>query len=248
MGDLERAARPRVADLRRARLARGLEGRHRRDAAQQPARVRRLRPRCRLSRRGAVLDLPDRLARADRLPGGRCRCHRCDHRELAARPPRRGEGGGRRHRARHRRGRRRGGPDARRVDGGEPRLRPRPDLVGDRARRPADPDLHLGDDGAAEGRSAVAPQPSLARLRRRGDDPAARERRQGDLVAAGRPHRRARRQLLPAGRLRALDHGLPRPAQDHRVPARRQADLVLRRAANLGEGEVGDRGPAREPA
>ena len=40
-------------------------------------------------------------------------------------------------------------------------------------------------------------------------------------------------------------HDLPRPAQDRRVPAAGEADLVLRRAADLGEAEGRARGAAR---
>ena len=52
------------------------EGRHRRADAQQPPRVHPLRPRRRLARRRPVLDLPDLLARADRLRRRRRRARR----------------------------------------------------------------------------------------------------------------------------------------------------------------------------
>ena len=90
-----------------------------------------------------------------------------------------------------------------------------------RARRPADPDLHLGHDRAPEGRAAHPPQPDGADHQRRGHHRDPRARRQDHLLAARRPHRRARRPLLPAGDQRALGAHLPRPAQDRRVPARR---------------------------
>ena len=41
---------------------------------------------------------------------------------------------------------------------------------------------------------------------------------------------------------------LPRPAPDHRVPAEGAADLVLRRAADLGEAQGRPRGDARQAA
>ena len=44
------------------------------------------------------------------------------------------------------------------------------------------------------------------------------------------------------------DHDLPRPAQDHRVPAAGAPDLVLRRAADLGEAEGRRSRPARRAA
>ena len=44
---------------------------------------------------------------------------------------------------------------------------------------------------------------------------------EGDLLAAGRAHRRARRQLLPAGDPGLLGHGLPRPAHRSSSSCRR---------------------------
>ena len=115
-----------------------------------------------------------------------------------------------------------------------------------RARRPADPDLHLRHHRAAEGRPAHPPQPDDADRRRRGHRRLPRARRQGDLLAARRAHRRARRPLLPARGPRPDGDDLPRPAQDHRVPAEGAADLVLRGAADLGEAEGRAGGEARQ--
>src|SRR5919106_1662428 len=87
-----------------------------------------------------------------------------------------------------------------------------------------------------------------ARVQRRGHDHAAGARRKGDLVAARGPHRRARRALLPAGQPRAVGDDLPRPAKDRRVPAPGAADVVLRRAADLGEAQGRARGDGRQHA
>ena len=62
-------------------------------------------------------------------------------------------------------------------------------------------------------------------------------RGEGDLVAAGRAHRRADGAPLSADRSRDDDHLLPEPPRDRRLPARRPADLVLRRPADLGEAQ-----------
>ena len=108
-------------------------------------------------------------------------------------------------------------------------------------RRPRDADLHVGHDRAAEGRPAFAPRDHVLRARRSGGDPD-RRRRTRDLVAAGRPHRRADGPSLHPGDLRGDDHDLPRPARDPQLPAAGAPDLVLRGAADLGEaqGRPGD--------
>ena len=53
----------------------------------------------------------------------------------------------------------------------------------------------------------------------------------------GGAHRRADGAPLPADRARDDDHLLSGPARDRRLPARRPADLVLRRPADLGEAQ-----------
>ncbi len=71
-------------------------------------------------------------------------------------------------------------------------------------------------------------------------------------MAAGSAHRRAQRPPLPADRVRSADHLLRRSAPGAVVPARSAPELVLCRAAHLGEAEGGprddDRGPARAAA
>ena len=64
-----------------------------------------------------------------------------------------------------------------------------------------------------------------------------RRRRRDHLLAARGSHRRARRPLLRARLQGFVDHDLPRPAPDHRVPSAGTACLVLRRPADLGEAE-----------
>ena len=104
-------------------------------------------------------------------------------------------------------------------------------------------DLHLGHDGAAQGRPARAPQPHGHGQGGRRRPPLPR-RLEGHLVAAGRAHRRAQRAPLPADRLRDDDHDVPEPARDRRLPAGRQADVVLRGAAHLREAQGRARGPS----
>ena len=112
------------------------------------------------------------------------------------------------------------------------------------ARRHPHADLHQRHDRAAEGRPDRPPQPDGGGRRRR----AARRlpgRLARDQLAAQRPRRRAHRAPLPADRLRDDDHHLPRPAPDRRLPAGGQADLVLRRAARVGEAQGRRGGQAR---
>ena len=99
-----------------------------------------------------------------------------------------------------------------------------------------------GTTGPPKGVQLVAPQPDDGGAVGRGADPVPR-RLTGHLVAAGRPHRRADGAPLPAGRLRDDDHLLPEPARGGRVPAGGQADVVLRRAAHLGEAQGRSRSP-----
>ena len=75
-----------------------------------------------------------------------------------------------------------------------------------------------------------------------------RARRQGDLLAAGRARRRAKRALLPAGHQGALGHRLLGSSPDRRVPTEGEPDLVLRGAADLREAQGRARGDARRPA
>ena len=124
---------------------------------------------------------------------------------------------------------------------GRPRVRLRGGLEGRRARRPAHRDLHLRHHRPAQGRAAHPRQP---RERRAGDRGHHRLPRGGprDLLAALRPHRRARLQPLPADRARLHHHRLPGPAPGGGLPARGAPHVVLRRAAHLGEAQGGDRG------
>ncbi len=131
----------------------------------------------------------------------------------------------------------------RRVRGGRERgLRLRGRLARGRARRSADPDLHLGDDRAAEGRPADPRQPP-------GDDElvrpaaAALPRRPPRLLAADGSHRRAELHASTADDPWPDRRPAARPAPGRRLPGRRPADLVLRGAADLGEieGSDGDR-------
>ncbi len=124
-------------------------------------------------------DRPDRERLPRSLPGGGAGAARC--------------------RAHSRRRRRRG--NRRRWRSSRRRIRASiPPSTQGRPRRPADPDLHLGHDRAAEGSAAHPPQPDGADQLGRAHDRPARERRQGHLLAPRRPHRRAGRALLPAGR------------------------------------------------
>ena len=149
-------------------------------------------------------------------------------------------------RARDRRRRGRRGPHARRSRADGSGLRSGRDRRRDPARRPADADLHLGDDRSAEGRAADPPEPDDPDEGGRGDRQLPRSRRQGDLVAARCAHRRARRPLLPAVHPRRLGDDLPGPAQDRRLARGGPADLVLRGAANLREAQGGNRGELRQ--
>ena len=157
-----------------------------------------------------------------------------------------GEGGRRRARARRRDRRRRAGRrhDARRPDRGRRRrLRLRGGLEGRRARRHPHADLHVGHDGRPEGRAAHAQEPAHRGqgLPRHHRLPRGGERR---LVAADGAHRRARVLALHPDPARVHDDVLPGPAPGRRLPARGAADVVLRRAAHLGEAEGRDRGRA----
>ena len=149
---------------------------------------------------GPVLDLPDLLAGADRLRRRRRRRQGRDRRDAPSceqfEEARKdlpelehlividGDGGP---------------TTLEELEAARPRLRSRRARGRGRPRRPADPDLHLRHHRAAEGRAAHPPQPDGADQLGRGHDRAARARRQGHLLAARRPHRRARRPLLPAG-------------------------------------------------
>ncbi len=147
-----------------------------------------------------------------------------------------------RHRGRGGRGRRRLG----RRRGRRPGLRPRAALARRGRRGHPHADLHVGHDGAAQGRPARAPQHHGHGRggRRRHPLPG---RLEGHLLAARRAHRRAQRAPLPADRVRHDGHDVPEPARDRRLPARGQADLVLRRPADLREAQGRPRGPSLDP-
>ncbi len=195
---------------RRPARAGAAQGRHHRADARQPARVPPRRPRGDDGRGDAVLDLHDLRAQPDRVRGlGR---RRADHRHRAAVPGQRAGGAqvAARRRARHRR-RRRGACGHARAGrrSGRRRLRRRGLDRGAEPRGRADADLHVGHDRAAQGRRARPPQPARGRQRHRGDRPVPRGRAR-HLLAAERPHRRARRAPLPADRLRLRGHVLSR--------------------------------------
>ena len=124
------------------------------------------------------------------------------------------------------------------------RLRLRGGVEGGRARRHPHADLHVRHDGRPEGRAAHAQEPADRRqgLPRHHRLPRGGERR---LVAADGAHRRARVLALHPDPARVHDHVLPGSAPGGRVPPRGPADVVLRRAAHLGEAEGRDRGRHR---
>ena len=158
-----------------------------------------------------------------------------------------GEGGRRAARARRRDRRRRAGrrDDARRADReGRRRLRLRGRVEGRRARRHPHADLHVGHDRRPEGRAAHAQEPADRRqgLPRDHRLPGGGQRR---LVAADGAHRRARVLALHPDPARVHDHLVPGPAPGGRIPAGGAADVVLRRAAHLGEAQGRDRGRDR---
>ena len=162
--------------------------RHRRADALQPARVPPRRPRGDEPRRGAVLDLPDLGARADRLRrAGRGRegrdrrggvprrsCPTLEH--IVVLEGARGEGT-------------LAWSD---VEGSNPGFDVETRLARGRARGPADADLHVGHHRAAEGRPARAPQPARGRREHRADDPVPRRR--------ARSSRGCRRRTSPSAR------------------------------------------------
>ena len=113
--------------------------------------------------------------------------------------------------------------------------------------RPPDAHLHLGDHRATEGRPAHAPEHHGLRSCDRGPRPV-RGGHARDLVAARGAHRGAGGAPLPADRLRFHDHELPEPPRHRLLPPAGEAQLVLRRAPDLGEDEGRTRGAAREPA
>ena len=143
-----------------------------------------------------------------------------------------------------RRGRGRLAHDRRRGGRGDAGLRLRGRLAGGGPRRPAHADLHLGHHRAAQGRAAHPREPAVGRARlRRGDRVPGR--RAGHLLASDGAHRRARVQPLPADGARLHHHLLRRPAPGRGLPAGGAPELVLRRAAHLGEAEGGHRGRHR---
>ena len=129
------------------------------------------------------------------------------------------------------------------VEGADPDFDPEPHW---RAVEPEDVLTLIytsGTTGPPKGVQLVHRNLMAAVSGRRRRDPVPR-RREGHLVAAGGAHRRAQRAPLPADRVRDDGHDLPEPARDRRLPAGRQADLVLRRAAHLREAQGGPRGPS----
>ena len=224
------AARAGRRARRRPARARRPARRHRRADDLQPPRVHDRRPGGDDARRDAVLDLPDVGARPGRATSSRTprrkvaivedavRCRSCTGLvEHVFTVGRLAE---------------------------RPGLRRRAALARGRARRHPHADLHERDDRPAQGRPARPPQPDGGRRRRR----AARRlpgRLAGDQLAAERPRRRAHRPPLPPDRLRDDDHHLPRPAPDRHLPARGQADVVLRRPARVGEAQGRGGGQAR---
>ena len=195
-----------------------------------------------------VLDLPDLLAGADRLrlrdAGAQGRDRR-DRRSSSA-SSRRARSS--RARARDRRRRRAAATttlaELEAVDPDFDAVRAR---RRGRARRPADADLHLRHHRSAEGRAAHPPQPDGADRRGRATWSTFPER--GGKVISWLPAahiaERGAHYYLPVVHGLTIDD-LPRPAQDRRVPAAGAADLVLRRAADLGEAEGRPRGEAGE--
>ena len=172
-------------------LAGGLRGarraarRHRRADARQPARVPRRRPRGDDARRDAVLDLPDLLARADRLRGRRRRRAGGDRSRRRSPTRARGARGAARARARDRawRATREGRPlDD--VEGADPDFDVEPHW---RAVEPEDLLTLIytsGTTGPPKGVQLVAPQPDGGRRRARRRRDRLPRRRAGDLVAA----------------------------------------------------------------
>ena len=162
--ELARRVQP---DRRRPRRARRRQGRHGRADAQQPARVHPARPRRRLARR-ACRSRSTRPPRPSRSPTSCSRRRRQgrDRRDGVPRGLRRGAQGPARDRDRDRRSTATGGDHTLdELEAIDPDFDPsRVDRRG-RARRPADADLHLGHDRAAEGRAAHPPQPDDADLR-----------------------------------------------------------------------------------
>ena len=155
-----------------------------------------------------------------------------------------GDGHRDRGRGRRRRLRRRRSTLERRRGQGRRELRLRGGLEGREARRHPHAHLHLRHHRAAQGRAAHPRQPGVRGAGLRRGDPVPR-RRPRDLLAALRPHRRARVQPLPAAGARVHHHRLPRPASGGGLPARGAPELVLRGAAHLGEAQGRPRGRHR---
>ena len=99
-------------------------------------------------------------------------------------------------------------------------------------------DLHVGHHGPSQGRPADPPRDHVLGSGSRGDGPPVAGE-QGDLVAAGGPHRRTHGPPLHPGDLRRHCHHLPGPARDPLLPAAGAPDLVLRGPADLGEAQGG---------
>ena len=238
------AARPRGRPGRRPGRPRRAARGHRRPDARQPAGVRDRRPRRDDARGDAVLDLPDLHPGADRLRGRGRRRARGDRRGAVPRALPRGARRAAGARARHRGGGRawRRHPGLGRRRGRRSGVRSGAALARGRAGGRGDADLHVGHHRAAQGRPDRAPQPARGRPRGGRDHPLPR-RLARDLVAARGAHRRADGAPLPADRVRHDRDHVPEPARDRRLSPGGQADVVLRRPADLREAQGGARGP-----
>ena len=124
-------------------------------------------------------------------------------------------------------------------------LRLRGRLAGGGARRPADADLHLGHDRSAQGRADHARQHLRDGSLLRRDDRVPR-RRADRLLPADGARRRAQRAATTCRCCCGFTVTCcPDPREVIALPARGAADLVLRRAADLGEAQGRPRADAR---
>ncbi len=247
--DLVRAGRARRGAGRGPRRPRHRQGRHRRDAAAQRARVPHHRLRGGAPGRDPVHDLQQLLARADRPPDGQRGRPGHLHAEGLPAQGRGGEEGAARPRARDR-GRRRGGRrhalDGRLRGRRAGRLRLRGRLARRRGRGQGHPDLHLRHHRPPEGRRVRAPHGdgAAARARRRRAAP----ERGRDLVPADGARGRPPHLPLHVTPLRGDDHRLPRHHPAARLHGRRAARLAVRAPPPVGEAAGGDRRDGRGPA
>ena len=134
------------------------------------------------------------------------------------------------------------------VEGSDPDFDAAAARAAGQSRRHPDPDLHLGDHRPSQGRAADPPRDHVHRRRgARGDQ--VPDRLPGHLLAALGPHRRADGPPLHPGGVRRRGDLRAQPARGALLPAPGAAQLVLRRAADLGEaqgrpgGDAGRRSP-----